>query len=451
MGDLIMLSLGLASVAVTVQPHLERNGKGGDVTVTEGVLTSPLPRVCPRCGGVMDVHDHQEVLVQDIPLRLRVHLLRVRKTVCQCRECGHSRSQEVPFQAKGHRMTRMMEQVLMHELNGSRTIKEVSARYAVHPNSVKDIDRRRLERRFAERKPRPCRYLGVDEFLLHRGHQYATVFLDLESGDVLYCTEGKDKETVYRFLQFVGEKWMKGVQAVAMDMNAPYDSAFRERCPHVRIAYDFFHLVKLGNDSMLTRLRRRRQRELLESGDEQSYRLYKGCRFIVLSDRSTLQKRDQAAREHNDEVCRGIRDGSLPGNTPRRRADRERRLDRLLAANEDLYRCYFLMDQLKAAFRSPPRNAHAVRQSFLQWIAFALQSGVPEAIQFASTVENHLDGIVNAVILGLSTGKVEGTNNMIKTTRRMAYGFHDTQYFFWKIMENSRKPYGHWKSPKILH
>jgi hypothetical protein len=74
---------------------------------------------------------------------------------------------------------------------------------------------------------------------------------------------------------------------------------------------------------------------------------------------------------------------------------------------------------------------------------------VPEAIQFASTVENHLDGIVNAVILGLSTGKVEGTNNMIKTTRRMAYGFHDTQYFFWKIMENSRKPYGHWKSPKI--
>jgi hypothetical protein len=46
-----------------------------------------------------------------------------------------------------------------------------------------------------------------------------------------------------------------------------------------RIAYDFFHLVKLGNDSMLIRLRKRRQRKLQESGDEQSYRPYKECRL----------------------------------------------------------------------------------------------------------------------------------------------------------------------------
>jgi hypothetical protein len=58
-------------------------------------------------------------------------------------------------------------------------------------------------------------------------------------------------------------------------------------------------------------------------------------------------------------------------------------------------------------------------------------------------VENHLDGIINAVVLGLYSGKVEGTNNMIKTTAGW-------RYFFWKIMENSPTPYGHGKSPKIL-
>ena len=39
---------------------------------------------------------------------------------------------------------------------------------------------------------------------------------------------------------------------------------------------------------------------------------------------------------------------------------------------------------------------------------------------------------------------------MIKTTRRCAYGFRDTQYFFYKIYEYSRKPTQNWLSHKIL-
>ena len=38
----------------------------------------------------------------------------------------------------------------------------------------------------------------------------------------------------------------------------------------------------------------------------------------------------------------------------------------------------------------------------------------------------------------------------IKTTRRSAYGFRNTQYFFFKICENSRKPSQTWLSHKNL-
>lgn len=46
--------------------------------------------------------------------------------------------------------------------------------------------------------------------------------------------------------------------------------------------------------------------------------------------------------------------------------------------------------------------------------------------------------------LGLSFARIdvevhEGTNNMIKTLRRQAYGFRDTRYFFLKIWERSRR------------
>ena len=68
-----------------------------------------------------------------------------------------------------------------------------------------------------------------------------------------------------------------------MDMNAQYDSAFRERWPEIVIVYDCFHMMKLYNGSVLTRMRRRLQNELRNRGNEQGYSLIRGIRFIRLS------------------------------------------------------------------------------------------------------------------------------------------------------------------------
>ena len=311
----------------------------------------------------------------------------------------------------------------------------------MHPSVVKDIDRR----------PYRCRYLAVDEFLLHRGHRYAMVFPGLESGDVLWCCEGKDRGAVERFIRHVGKDWMAGVEAVAMDRNASYDSAFRSLCPHVKVCYDFFHLLGPGNDCMVSRLRRRRQRELLEGGEQAGYRLYKSCRFIVLSRQEAIRKRDRQAHEENLPLRSRILAGSIPRNTRLRREDRCLRLERLLEENGGLYRCYLLVDQLRGAFTSRDTgDPQLLRERFQAWLRLARHSGVPEALAFADIVEKHLEGIVHAIVLGLSTGKLEGTNNMIKTTRRCAYGFRDTQYFFSKIYGNSRKPSQSWLSHKIL-
>ena len=58
---------------------------------------------------------------------------------------------------------------------------------------------------------------------------------------------------------------------------------------------------------------------------------------------------------------------------------------------------------------------------------------------FADLLENHLEGICNYVQFHITTGKVEGTNNMIKTLRRRHYGLPDDDYFFLKIMDESRR------------
>jgi transposase len=54
-------------------------------------------------------------------------------------------------------------------------------------------------------------------------------------------------------------------------------------------------------------------------------------------------------------------------------------------------------------------------------------------VRFARTVRAHLDGILTAVELGLSSGIVEGINNKIKTILKRSYGFLRTDTFIRRI------------------
>jgi Transposase and inactivated derivatives len=60
---------------------------------------------------------------------------------------------------------------------------------------------------------------------------------------------------------------------------------------------------------------------------------------------------------------------------------------------------------------------------------------------FANLLENHFEGIIAHAYYHVSSGKVEGVNNMIKTVRRQAYGYPDDEYFFLKIYDASRRSY----------
>lgn len=57
---------------------------------------------------------------------------------------------------------------------------------------------------------------------------------------------------------------------------------------------------------------------------------------------------------------------------------------------------------------------------------------------FAKLLGNHYDGIVSHAEHKISTGKIEGINNKIKTLRRLGYGYPDDEYFFLKLFDLSR-------------
>ena len=57
---------------------------------------------------------------------------------------------------------------------------------------------------------------------------------------------------------------------------------------------------------------------------------------------------------------------------------------------------------------------------------------------FGRLLLNHFEGIIAHATYHISSGKVEGINQRIKTLRRQGYGYPDDEYIFLKLFDMSR-------------
>ena len=129
------------------------------------------------------------VVYQDIELIGHLHYIIVRLERYICHGCGYSRMQKPGFAAEGHRITdRLRRRIIIRMNNGARIV-ETARNLSVHHSIVKALDKERLKAIHMDR-PKPARFIAIDEFLLYRGHRYATVVIDAEDGRVLFLEEG---------------------------------------------------------------------------------------------------------------------------------------------------------------------------------------------------------------------------------------------------------------------
>ena len=68
------------------------------------------------------------------------------------------------------------------------------------------------------------------------------------------------------------------------------------------------------------------------------------------------------------------------------------------------------------------------------WIRRAEASGIKMLQQMAKTLAAHRSGLLAYYDVMINSGKMEGTNNKIKTMKRQAYGFRDLEFFKLKIL-----------------
>ena len=79
------------------------------------------------------------------------------------------------------------------------------------------------------------------------------------------------------------------------------------------------------------------------------------------------------------------------------------------------------------------QKSYAQMNHFLsQWCDQATQTGVRQLQKMAKTLQVHRSGILSWWTHPINNGRMEGTNNKIKTLNRQAYGYRDEDFFILK-------------------
>jgi transposase len=314
-----------------------------------------------------------------------------------CFGCGKTRQVRVPFAAPKKHYTRSFERYAL-ELSAQMTIKDVANHLAVSWDVIKDIQSRSLQRRFGKPKLHKLKQIAIDEINIGKGHRYLTIVLDLLSGAVVFVGDGKGVDALQPFWKRL-RRAHTTIEAVATDMSPAYIRAVRENIKRAVHVFDHFHVIKLYNDK-LSAFRRQLFHELTTQGQK----ILKGTRWLLLKN---------------------------PENLDPKRKERQR-LERALRLNEPLAIVYYMKEDLRQIWLQS--HKFAARLFLEDWLARARASGIRMLEQFADTLQEHQEGVLNYYDYRISTGPLEGTNNKIKTMQRQAYGFRNHEFLKLKIL-----------------
>jgi transposase len=353
---------------------------------------------CPEC-GTHEVTRHGEVPRQfrALPIGGKRVWIELAVPRVECAGCGVRRQVSVDFAAPRRRYTKSFARYAL-ELSRHMTIKDVALHLGTSWDTIKEIQKEDLQRRFARPKLKHIRQIAIDEISTGKGHRYLTVVLDLKSGTVVFVGEGKGADALLPFWRRLRASGAR-IEAVAIDMSRAYIQAVETHLPEAAIVFDRFHIVKLLNDK-LSQLRRQLYRE---ATDQLQKDVLKGTRWLLLKHPDRLDEQ----------------------------RDERTRLEEALRLNAPLATAYYLKEELRQLWEQPHKTA--ARNFLTGWYFRAMESGIRVLQQFARTLVAHAWGIYAWYDYPISTGPLEGTNNKIKTMKRQAYGFRDGEFLKLKI------------------
>jgi transposase len=346
-------------------------------------------RVCSRCGqtGRLAIHGRRVKRWRHLDLGASRCILECELRRLWCRSCG-ARFEAVPWARAGSRYTRDFEDVVAW-LAQQMAKTPIAGMLRIAWDTVGRIVERVVADRLDEQRLSGLVAIGVDEISYRRHHRYLTSVVDHRAGAIVWSAAGRNAATLQAFFDELGDR-KQSIRAVSIDMSGGYEKAIRDALPTGEICFDPFHVVRLAQRAVDQV--RRDEWNAHERSHTPTGKWIKGTRWSLLKspDKQTIPQL------------------ALLGEVQQ--------------ANKPMFRAFLLKEELRLLYQlDDPRLAPAHLDA---WLAWASRSRLAPFVRLARTIRRHRPGILAAIRLGLSNGRLEGLNSRIRLISHRSFGFH---------------------------
>jgi transposase len=232
--------------------------------------------------------------------------------------------------------------------------------------------------------------VGCDETSSRKGHNYVTIFADMDSGEVIFATEGRDAGTVKAFADELPKHGAQPEQVseVTMDMAPAFISGVADQLPKASVTFDKFHVIQALNKAQ----------DEVRRMEQSKNPLLKSTRYVWLKNPENLTD------------------------------NQKKQLETLRYENLKTARVYQMKLTFQDIYRTI-REPRAAEEAIKKWLSWAVRSRLDPVKRFARMVKTHIDGILRYFTSRLTSGGVEGINSRIQEIKRRARGFRNINNF----------------------
>lgn len=195
----------------------------------------------------------------------------------------------------------------------------------------------------------------------------------------MWAAEGRNAASLQAFFDGLTSEQKASIRAVSIDMSAGYEKTIRGSVPDAQVCFDPFHVCQLASKAA-DQVRRDEYNQHGRSASSEG-KWIKGTRYSLLKD------------------------------TAKQTAGQLLKLAEVVTANKRMYRAFLLYGELRYLYRLP-KNEAAERLD--AWLAWASRSKLKPFVKLARTIRQHKQGVLSAIELGISNGRLEALNSKVR-------------------------------------
>ena len=385
---------GLLNIQGVKVKDIENNENSLNVFIE---TTSKLQK-CPCCGHyTKHIHDYRIQKIQHILIGSKPSYLYLNKRRYVCNYCNKKFYENYSFIQKYFRKSNDVYEKVVSDLEQLKNFKTIAQdNHISQPTVVRFLNYKIfMDNKYSYSKILP-QHIGIDEFKGNCNHtKYLFHVFDLDTHETIDIVNGKSYDVLENYFSKIENK--SNVKIVSMDMCKLFKRIVKDKFPKASIVADCFHFTR-SVMNCLDELRLNIWRKA--KGKERKYLKY--LKTSLMKDISKINNKDA---------------------------------EKLLYAFDNFPILKYAYNLKNKFLDIKKANSFDEKEKlFREWLDEAECSTINEFKKCISTLREWHEYISNYFKLNYSNGPTEGKNNLIKSVKRISFGFRNFSNFRSRIL-----------------